>query len=463
LPAPRKASILQQIMDWLVAGIIAAIGVALAAHRSSYLVDYAVIVFVFNRGLRRVLDYYAGTFNPLSPISLTPLLVTALMMLPFLASYNKLTKPLKVICGCLFVALIFAFFVGFARIQFAAVYAAAEALAPVAMFGYILTSSPSQATKDRWLLTSAWCAVVACAYGWYQYLTIPEWDAFWVRAVGMEGYLGSLEPTKIAVFSTMAERGVFGGFLGFAVVPMIIAPKWRPLGWFGVILVLSCILLAGTRTGIILAVFTTMIYVLINKGTGAWQLVLGMAVISVAAYFGIGAMPGGAAIQERFSTLGDMQSSGSYQGRMEIYQSAVRDVLTSPLGSGLGASGISGRINQGGTATQSVVVDAGYAEIPLTYGWIGAGLIIYAMWRMWKEMAVRFNAGLKTTEVMLGRAFLLALIPACFVGNVITQFSILWIVFGAALDPHTFRVYLAKLLSITGARQQVTKPTVAQA
>jgi hypothetical protein len=188
-----------------------------------------------------------------------------------------------------------------------------------------------------------------------------------------------------------------------------------------------------------------------------------MAVISVAAYFGIGAMPGGAAIQERFSTLGDMQSSGSYQGRMEIYQSAVRDVLTSPLGSGLGASGISGRINQGGTATQSVVVDAGYAEIPLTYGWIGAGLIIYAMWRMWKEMAVRFNAGLKTTEVMLGRAFLLALIPACFVGNVITQFSILWIVFGAALDPHTFRIYLAKLLSITGARQQVTKPTVAQA
>ena len=65
-------------MDWIAAGIIAAIGVALAAHRSSYLVDYAVIVFVFNRGLRRVLDYYAGTFNPLSPISLTPLLVTAL-------------------------------------------------------------------------------------------------------------------------------------------------------------------------------------------------------------------------------------------------------------------------------------------------------------------------------------------------------------------------------------------------
>jgi putative inorganic carbon (hco3(-)) transporter len=451
-------------MDWIVTGIIAAVGVTLAARRSTYLVDYALIIYVFNRGLRRVLDYYAGSFNPLSPVSLTPLLVTALMILPFLASYNTLTKPLKVIFGCLFVAMGFAFIVGFARIQFAAIYAAAEAVAPIAMFGYIVTTSPSAETKDRWMCTSGWCAVVACVYGWYQYMTIPPWDAFWVRAVGFEGYLGILEPTKMAVFSTMAERGVFGGFLGFAVVPMIIAPKWRPLGWFGVILVLSCILLAGTRTGIILAAFTTMIYVLINKGTGAWQLALGMAVISIAAYFGIGAMPGGKAIQERFSTLGNMQEDGSYKGRVEIYQGSISAVLTSPLGSGLGAGGISGRINEGGTGSQSaVIVDAGYAEIPLTYGWIGAGLIIYALWRMWREMAVRFRIGLKTTEVMLGRAFLLALIPACFVGNVITTFSVLWVVFGAALDPHAFKVYLTKLRVMRDARRLSAQEVIAPA
>ena len=448
-------------MDWIVAGIIAGIGVALAARRSSYLVDYAVIVYVFNRGLRRVLDYYSGSFNPLSPLSLTPLLVTALMLVPFLASYNQLTRPLKVICGCLFVALTLGFFVGFARIQFAAVYAAAEALAPIAVFGYIVTLSPSAATKDRWLRTSAWCAIVACAYGWYQYVTVPPWDAFWVRAVGMEGYLGIMEPYKISVFSTMAERGVFGGFLGFAVVPMIIAPKWRPLGWFGVVLVLSCILLAGTRTGIIIAAFTTFVYVIINGGTGAWQIALGMAVIFLAAYFGLGVMPGGAAIQKRFSTLGDMQSTGSMEGRMQIYQSSVGMILTNPLGSGLGASGVSGRINQGGTQTQSVIVDAGYAEIPLTYGWIGACLIVYALWRMWKEMSLRFRVGLRPTEVMLGRAFLIALIPACFVGNVITQFSILWIVFGAALDPHVLRVYLAKLRLMRDAGRSRVQEVIA--
>ena len=79
------------------------------------------------------------------------------------------------------------------------------------------------------------------------------------------------------------------------------------------------------------------------------------------------------------------------------------------------------------------------------FGWLGAALIVYALWRMWQEMAKRYRVGYRPSEVMLGRAFMIALIPACFVGNVITTFSILWIVFGAALDPKAFRIFVAKL------------------
>ena len=153
-------------MDWIVTGIIAAIAVVLAAQRSSYLVDYVVVVYVFNRGLRRVLDYYMGSFNPLSPVSLTPLIVTGLMLLPFLQHFNKLPKSHKTIFYCLFTAIGYAFIIGFFRIQLAAVYALGEVLAPIAMFGYIVTLAPSGNTKDRWLRTSAWCAIGAAAYGW---------------------------------------------------------------------------------------------------------------------------------------------------------------------------------------------------------------------------------------------------------------------------------------------------------
>ena len=94
----------------------------------------------------------------------------------------------------------------------------------------------------------------------------------------------------------------------------------------------------------------------------------------------------------------------------------------------------------------------GYSELVIQYGWLGAGLIIYSLWLMWQEMAKRYRIGFRPTEVSLGRAFLLALIPACFVSNIITQFSILWIVFGAALDPKALRVFIAKLQMMREAR-----------
>ena len=148
---------------------------------------------------------------------------------------------------------------------------------------------------------------------------------------------------------------MLGGFLGFAVVPMILASKWRPLSWFGVILVLSIILLAGTRTGLILAVLSTMVYVMVNRGTGFWQLALGFIVVSAAAYFGMGLMPSNEKVQQRFSTIGNIARGWILQGRVEIYQDSVGAILTNPLGSGLGATGISGRINVGGTEDQSVI------------------------------------------------------------------------------------------------------------
>ncbi len=450
-------------MDWVVTAIIVAIGAFFALQRSTFLVDYVVIVYVFNRGLRRILDYNAGAFNPLSPVSLTPLAVTMLMMLPFLGRFGMLPKSHRTILTCFFVAIGYGFLVGFARVQFAAVYALAEVLAPIALFGYILTIGADQETKDRWLRTSAWCAVVASAYGWYQYFTIPPWDAFWVRAVGFEGYLGILEPTKMSVFSTMAERGVFGGFLGFAIVPMIISPKWRtPLSWFAVLLVLSNILLAQTRTGIILATFTIIVYVMINKGTGLFQMLIAMAVIGGAAWFGMDKMPGSEKLQDRFSTLGSMQEDGSFQARMDIYSYGVATILLNPIGFGLGATGISSRINTGGGSnTGAVITDAGYIEIVAQYGWLGAILILYALLLMWKQLAIRFKIGFRPTEVMLARALLIALIPACFVANVITQFSILWIVFGSALCPKALGLFVQKLQLMKKPPEAPTVPVAA--
>ena len=117
-------------MDWVVAGIIVAIAALLAAQRSTYLVDYVLIIYVFNRGLRRVLDYYAGSFNPFSPVSLTPLIVTASCCCLSYSVSAHCPKSHKTIFYCLFVAIGYAFTIGFFRIQFAAVYSLARGFGP---------------------------------------------------------------------------------------------------------------------------------------------------------------------------------------------------------------------------------------------------------------------------------------------------------------------------------------------
>ncbi len=446
------------VLSWIITLFIVGFGAALALKRSTWLVDYALVVFVFNRGLRRFLDWDAGAFNRLSPISLTPLIVGCLMFIPFLPQYRQLPQPIKAIFVSLSAALGYAFVIGFFRIQFGAVYALAEAIAPVGAFGFILTASAHPQVRDRWIRTAAWCAILASAYGWFQYLTIPPWDAFWVKAVGFVGYLGQLRPTEMTVFSTMAERGPLAAYLAFAVAAMIISPKWRTsLSWLGVILVFSVLLLTLARSGVIIAVLSVFVHLLINRGSGGLHVILGMAVLMGALSFGMGRMPGAERVTKRFETLGNMQEDGSYKGRAELRKVGLNQIISNPLGYGLGATGIAGRVNTNSLEGQATIVDAGYFDILSTFGLIGGAFYFHAIWGIWKELSRRYRAGYRTGPVMLARTFMIVLIPATMVGNFLNGFSLLWIVFGAALCPwgfHQFRRRQALL------EQRQTKKTV---
>jgi hypothetical protein len=112
-----------------------------------------------------------------------------------------------------------------------------------------------------------------------------------------------------------------------------------------------------------------MIYVMVNRGTGFWQLLLGFIVVSVAAYFGMGLMPT-SRFKNAFRRL-ETSRKMALSRQVGIYQDSVGAILTNPIGSGLGATGISGRINVGGTENQAVIADAGFAELVIQYGWLG--------------------------------------------------------------------------------------------
>jgi putative inorganic carbon (HCO3(-)) transporter len=326
-------------------------------------------------------------------------------------------------------------------------------LAPLFLMLYAILLNPSMEVRDRWIRSFAWGAILVSAYGWYQYLVIPPWDAFWLKATNMVGYMGIPEPTKMTVFSTMGERGVVAGYLGYSVVPMIVSPKWRTkLGWLGVLLVFSVILLTLSRGGIIIAVVATAAFLIINQGAKIGQVIVAAIVLAVGAFYGVSKIPNSERIIERYQkSVDDGDKDGSYVGRVAIMEASLGTVLSRPLGYGLGATGLATRINTGDTKGAAKVVDAGYFDILLTYGIPGTVLMLLAVWKIWKQLKLRYKTPIYCTDhVLLARALMLSLLVTCFVGNFLNGFSVLWLAMGTGLAIRAVGPTAGRGLRVTG-------------
>lgn len=388
-------------MEWAVAFLIVFPAVILYARRSSWIIDYVVWVTVFNRGIRRVVDWMQGAFNAFSPISLTPLVVSGLVFLMVVHNYRSFPASFQKIARLFAAALVIAFVVGLVRNQLAAVYALAEYVAPLSIMGCAAMAGGNEKILDRWVHSIGWAAGVACIYGWYQYYTIPPWDAFWVRAVGFEGYLGQLKSTEMAVFSTMAERGPFAGFLSFAVIPMLISKRWRNAGgWASAGLILATILLTFVRTSIITIILATLLYPLLNRGKNSVRIVVLLCVGALGANYFLAKLSS-EKVNKRLQTLGSITEDGSFQGRLTIASYGFSAALRNPLGTGLGSSGLAGRVNTGTTEGRAAIGDNGYFSIILSFGWIGAFCFFYAFYLVWARVHAMERAGIRSESLMM--------------------------------------------------------------
>lgn len=425
-------------MEWLVTALILMPGMWLFLNRSSWLMDYIIWVTVLNRGIRRYVDWMAGSFNAFSPISLTPLLLGGLLFLMVIQHFSVLPRNFQNVLKLFGVALGLAFVVGVMRNQLAAVYALAEYLAPVAIMGCAVMAGGREQLLDRWVKTTGWAAVAASLYGWYQYYTIPPWDAFWVKEVGFVGYLGQLRPTEMTVFSTMAERGPLAGFLAFAVIPMIVSKRWRNFGgWFSVVLILSVILLTYVRSAVITIVLAVVLFPLLNRGKNTLRIILLLCLLAGAANFGLSRIPTSHRIGERLSSLGAITEDGSFQGRLNIAAYGLGEVLGNPLGTGLGSTGLAGRVNTGEIEAGASIGDNGYFSILFSLGWIGAACFFGALASVWRQVR-RFEIyGVRSESLMMFKALFVTGAVALFAGDWISgPGSVIFFVFaGFAMNP----------------------------
>ncbi len=445
----------------LIAFLIVAPAGWLLVRQSTWLLDYAIWVYALNRFVRRLVDWKAGAFNPFNPISLTPLFVAGLLFFALVMNWQRLSRPVQTIFVLFYVAIGYGMAVGLVMNGPATLYAGADYLAPVFVLGFAATMVANRETGERWVRTSVWAAIVVAAYGWYQYFTIPAWDAFWVQSVGFVGYLGQLVPTQMTVFSTMGERGPFAGLLAFVGIAMVVVPRWRTrLGWIGVLLVLSSMLLALSRASVILVALGILLHPVISGGRSLGKVMIMGIVGLFAVLYLLPLLPGAERLTQRFETLQSLDTDGSYLGRLDIFQHGAELAMENPIGYGIGSSGLATRITAGASGPDAGLVgDNGYLELLTSLGWIGFSALMAAFFAIWLYCRDLVRLGVRSDFLSLGMTYLVVLAVAMMVGNFFSGISLMWVVMGRLLSPDLL-VKKSESASLKQAiRPQVPLPT----
>jgi putative inorganic carbon (HCO3(-)) transporter len=408
-----------------------------ALQRSSWLIDYLFFVLAFNRGIRRFVDYQNGEFNPYSLISISPLVVGGLAFCVVLVEFNsgrhEFSKTTLTVLKCYAFAVALSFVVGLINARFAAIYSLGDYIAPAGLLGYGAIFAKHPKVLDRWCVSVIVCGVLVGIYGLWQFYTIPPWDAFWVRAVDFEGYLGQLEPTKMTLFSTLNERGPAASYLCNSLIVLLLRPTFNAaLKPFLGAVIGYAMLLTYVRTAFIQVIIAMIAFPLINRGVGKWFVVFVSFVFLFFGEMAAEALPGASKVAERLSTLSDIPNDASFQGRLSLISYAISASFSEPLGLGIGSHGLGSRVSS--IASAGLGDSSGYVQIFRTFGWIGFVLLAYVFFVLWRCSTDLISQDTADDKAMLFRAWFISALVACFSGNLIIQPIFLWVLAGYCLE-----------------------------
>jgi len=426
---------------YLLTGAIVLPGAVMALRQSSYLLDYFVVVVVFNRQLRRLLDWYDGAFDPFPPTSLTPQLLGMCMLLAILAGYRRFTPTMRRAGWLLAAAITYGLAMGI-EYRFGALYATWDYLIPICVLFYAVLCRPDEKTVNRWMRTVAACGVLAAVYGFVQWSILPEWDKKWIEWSGMWSSMGTPIPFKIGIASTLDSRGPAAWFLASAAIIMIARPQWRrPWGWPGVVLIIAALLLTTVRSSLGLIAVSLVLMAMLHRGQTLKQIVIVAAVCIVSLAVLLQYMPESERIVARVQSIGSLSEDGSFQGRVTIAQHGIQHVLAHPQGIGIGSSGsTAGRLIQG---QQRGVGDNGWLSLLADLGLPGA-LLYFAGITVIARTALRRYPRLTDAppHACLGLAMLAATLVCMVIVNTMIgpQAVYMWMLLAPAMLPQKIRL-----------------------
>jgi O-antigen ligase len=221
------------------------------------------------------------------------------------------------------------------------------------------------------LQTFCWGILLMGAYGIYQYVAAPPWDALWMTDTGMSS-IGSPEPFAIRVFSTMNGPGALAYALAAGLVLVLCRGGW--LSAIAGAMGFAALLLSSVRAAWAALVIALVLFLIHQKKYFA-QVLLAVVLVGASLATAAGIFPSARqSIEDRFSTLTDLHDDTSYQDRTAGYSEMLPYMEDSPFGSGLGTMDALFQDN-----TSLGTRDSGVWEIVLSLGWIGASVYFLAL------------------------------------------------------------------------------------
>ena len=207
-----------------------ALGAYLERRDTPRYVSFVIWLWFLSPLVRRLADLDAGWQDP-SLVLLTPYLVTALSVPALLRGLLRPERraALRVAGVGVFavagVGVVIGIPVGMLVGPSTAALETLNWLLPLAFGWYIATrDAPVYRVEAAVASTFVAAALVAGAYGLYQFTSPPLWDINWMQRSGMTT-IGRPEPFAVRVFGPMHSPGVFSAFLVIALVLWLARPR----------------------------------------------------------------------------------------------------------------------------------------------------------------------------------------------------------------------------------------------
>lgn len=394
-------------------GAAATAALWLAVRHPTDYVLFTIAIWISAPEIRRVTDWLTGSFNPYNLAAVAPY---AVVLAGLVGLIGHPTPARRQLLGLVFVyaALAAGLAVGWSSVgPLAAGFALMEWVAPFIFLQYALTRDlvPGLLRRGLWLAT-LWIGL----YGTLQYYVLPGWDRFWLATAPIDS-AGRPVPTEFRVFSTLNSPGTMAIVL--AVLVLILLATYRPWDLVALVPAFSALALSLVRASWLVIAVGVLLLLAVRRSDGGPRRGIFAALVTALLLVAVAPVDTLGPVGDRIATAGQLERDVSFTSRIAFFEENVANALLTPGGYGLGSTGVSSRLNAGGSSELTTSFDNGLLNIPFTLGWLGSALYVAGIALLCRPAAVRRVGG---RSAPYGRLLLAAGMGLLFV-NVLTGAS----------------------------------------